>query len=644
MPVRPRRAPVRLLTIALCLRAYPSIGDISTSDTSLVTGMVQCSILLKASTKITAQGDTSHMTCIGQVLNVLTVIGCDIGRNCVGTVTQLLRLTLLVLMSQSCVLRRIFGCSIIAFMLFAGAISSLLTVGKFRCMRMRKGLKVYLPTRGFSKSLLAIHKLFKVSKFQVHNASNRKMLIKLCGCQSVWPGISQGMKVNFFLFIFWIPRQAFTATLYRRHKEMYVLDSLEGNQPKSDINGTKYPKIEFKYELRGKCNNQISQGNLMALEEVFGAYANIKHDTEVKFRAHCSGHWQKQYTGTWEQIAGSMSTAVSGEVSFLARGGAMFSKMNLCRMANQFSQVTTPCLVLHPGPHLQYRIMRWINSNAREYPVLAWKLQGTTGGSGVRLVRTTEALEWLQEFQTSRTSGILQGYVHNPLTYLGYKVDIRVYLVVTSLDPLWLYVSRSGMYRAAYPGAKYNSSDLIDLSGHITNCHFGSRAKKYIAQATDETLGTLGTLTFFRNAILPANNLTASMVWASIRRKLYTVLLSLQESLLEVNPPKTSFLSWVDIVINERGEPFIMELDPNTIVFKENTSCSGSDVIVSKENYKTVLGGIQILEFEKLWRKLTQVRDESVPFKDLEEKVAQLVGFDVVRIQEGLNVHLPEHK
>lgn len=392
-------------------------------------------------------------------------------------------------------------------------------------------------------------------------------------------------------------------------------------------------KVQFIYKLHGRCNRYYSQGNLLALEEVFAVSANLTENIKVEFSAHCSGYWSRNQTGIWEFSGDNPSSTFKTEVSYLPSGVQWFSKRNICGHANELSQVTTPCLLMQPEPNLQSRIARWIESIAEEYPVFAWKLQGTTGGSGVKLLSRSKVRDSTQEFNRS-TGGLLQGYVHNPITYWGYKVDLRLYLAVTSLNPLRLYVSRTGMFRVAYPGAIYNISDLSDLSAHVTNCHFRSRSKHYVASGCHgESLSTLGTLTSFRNTIIPANNLTVSIVWGSIHRKLYSALLSLQGMLLASNNPDTSFLLWADVIVNKHGEAYIMELDPNRMVFKTNSSCSGSDPVVSKENYASVLGGVQIVEFKKLWHKLSYSKGDNVDLLKLEAKIAQLVDYDQVNVE-----------
>ena len=54
---------------------------------------------------------------------------------------------------------------------------------------------------------------------------------------------------------------------------------------------------------------------------------------------------------------------------------------------------------------------------------------------------------------------VISRYIDNPLLLFGHKFDLRIYVVMTSYDPLKIYIYREGLVRFAtekYDVGKFN--------------------------------------------------------------------------------------------------------------------------------------------------------------------------------------------
>ena len=66
---------------------------------------------------------------------------------------------------------------------------------------------------------------------------------------------------------------------------------------------------------------------------------------------------------------------------------------------------------------------------------------------------------------------VVSEYIDSPLLFNGYKFDLRIYVAITSINPLRIYIYEDGLTRFAT--SKYSSSISGDKKGqkfmHLTN-------------------------------------------------------------------------------------------------------------------------------------------------------------------------------
>lgn len=84
----------------------------------------------------------------------------------------------------------------------------------------------------------------------------------------------------------------------------------------------------------------------------------------------------------------------------------------------------------------------------------------------------------VEELNVDETS-IISRYVTNPLLINGHKFDLRIYVVVTSYEPLRVYVFKEGLARFASETYS-NKFDKNNRYMHLTNYSINKKNSKFV--------------------------------------------------------------------------------------------------------------------------------------------------------------------
>jgi tubulin polyglutamylase TTLL5 len=75
---------------------------------------------------------------------------------------------------------------------------------------------------------------------------------------------------------------------------------------------------------------------------------------------------------------------------------------------------------------------------------------------------------------------VISRYISNPLLINGHKFDLRIYVLVTSFDPLRIYVYKEGL-------ARFATQEYVQLKGtkenkfvHLTNYSINKKSANYV--------------------------------------------------------------------------------------------------------------------------------------------------------------------
>ena len=94
---------------------------------------------------------------------------------------------------------------------------------------------------------------------------------------------------------------------------------------------------------------------------------------------------------------------------------------------------------------------------------------------------------------------VMQRYLKNPLLLNGYKFDLRIYVLVTSVNPLEAFIYKEGFGRFSTQPYTLDPNDKANKYIHLTNVSINkNNLKNYDVEAKDRAFGgtkvSLGTL------------------------------------------------------------------------------------------------------------------------------------------------------
>ncbi|KAI8593721.1 tubulin-tyrosine ligase/Tubulin polyglutamylase, partial [Geranomyces variabilis] len=178
-------------------------------------------------------------------------------------------------------------------------------------------------------------------------------------------------------------------------------------------------------------------------------------------------------------------------------------------------------------------------------------------GQGIRVINSTAQLP-----KKKKHAVIVSRYIAKPYLIGGRKFDLRLYVAVTSFEPLRIYLYRDGVVRFA--GEKYSTSpkSIRNRYIHLTNYSISRRSKVSAAAAT-ASKWSLHTL----EAYFAALGIDFSPILAQIRDLVTKTIISGHTSnasgVRMFSRSRTSCyeLFGFDVLLDARLKPWLMEVN-----------------------------------------------------------------------------------
>ncbi|KAJ1531514.1 hypothetical protein ONE63_000189 [Megalurothrips usitatus] len=159
-----------------------------------------------------------------------------------------------------------------------------------------------------------------------------------------------------------------------------------------------------------------------------------------------------------------------------------------------------------------------LNTYARTRRNRTYILKPDTGcqGKGIYLTRSVRDLK-------PHTRMICQVYIARPFLVDGFKFDMRVYTLVTSCDPLRVFVYNDGLVRfATSPYHEPNSHNTANVFMHLTNYAVNKHSRAFIVDEEAGSKRKISTL----NKWLESKNYDVAEIWSRIDELIVKTLIA----------------------------------------------------------------------------------------------------------------------
>ncbi|XP_061399048.1 LOW QUALITY PROTEIN: tubulin monoglutamylase TTLL4 [Musca vetustissima] len=162
---------------------------------------------------------------------------------------------------------------------------------------------------------------------------------------------------------------------------------------------------------------------------------------------------------------------------------------------------------------------------------------------------------------------VVQKYIERPLLINDNKFDMRIYVVLTSINPLRLYMYKDGLARFA--SVKYSSelNSLDDVCMHLTNYSINKFSESYdknedvnACQGHKWTLQSLW-------SCLEERGVNTKRLWATLRNLVIKALISGEAGLNRMYRQNVNFryncfeLFGFDVLLDENLVPWLLEIN-----------------------------------------------------------------------------------
>nr|XP_048306878.1 tubulin polyglutamylase TTLL6 isoform X2 [Myodes glareolus] len=199
-------------------------------------------------------------------------------------------------------------------------------------------------------------------------------------------------------------------------------------------------------------------------------------------------------------------------------------------------------------------------SRSRKNKTYICKPDSGCQGRGIFITRTVKEIKPGEDM-------ICQLYISKPFIIDGFKFDLRVYVLVTSCDPLRVFVYNEGLARFATTSYSHPSTDNLDeICMHLTNYSINKHSSNFVQDAHSGSKRKLSTF----NLYMKTHGYDVEQIWRAIEDVIIKTLISAHPIIKHnyhscfpshtVNSACFEILGF-DILLDRKLKPWLLEVN-----------------------------------------------------------------------------------